>query len=279
LASRVGGVVVAGNYVEYDALDASQRKVMRRSVVNLRTNRVRALPPPPAGCGFDWLLDDGRPAWICGDGHQLTVVVGAERTPLPDDFSRGVVGTIMVGRRWIHYFYTDHAGHGGAEVFVSRVPGARSARSTATVVPDLDWPTLFRPMCAPLRRHYVPPLNDSLNDFRYDPWDTFVYDRPFGVTVRRVFELDRCGTDAAVTLAHDVSRWGMAGGIVAWSTESRRRVRAYDARSGRRYAWSVSDFRGGEINDVRVAPSAIVVTTFVRSSNTLRLWTLRLPRR
>jgi hypothetical protein len=120
------------------------------------------------------------------------------------------------------------------------------------VVSDLNAPGLFRRMCEPLRRERV----ESSDYYWSSPtMEPFEYDRPWGLTIRRIGRaieeevlLERCGAAKARVVGH--CRYGceqlqLGGGWATWRV--RRRIALLDLSTGRRRVFTPHNPSRGEV--------------------------------
>jgi hypothetical protein len=194
----------------------------------------------PAGCrlGDAGALRADRLVLTCSGAPRLLDLASGASGPVPGAAQAGIggpaSGVIGAGAVW------GEGWAGDATVFF-RLDGAAAERGqgTATQVPDLDAPGLWRELCAPLERT---PASDEF-ERAFLP---YAYAPPLGLSHRafeyRPLRVDRCGArplrlsrcPRACTAVH------LGAGSIAWREHGS--VRLYRAAGGRRARWRAGRF-------------------------------------
>jgi hypothetical protein len=236
-------------------------------------------------------LGGGRIAWKC------------ESFPtrfLLQDFASGAVTTvddrelgeseaatpIGLGQRWLNAIRWGY--HWTAVSYYDLLTGAwREELTSPRVYPNLDSPGLAETMCRPLRRIHAPE-----DDYEVVPmYVPFFYQRPFGVGVRDLgyrqgrgelyrIELQRCGSQKTTVVGRcrgycaDVE---LSGGLITWSDG--RALRAYAARSGRRYSWPYARFGplAASVTITHTPQRLIASVEPPRGGRDWQIWSARVP--
>jgi hypothetical protein len=218
--------------------------VRSTAVFDEHTRRTRELP----GACYTIAVGSGFLLAGCVD-QPLRVFDLARRTdqaiaPIPwqpaagNDDPRNSVPA--VGTSWLA-FEQEHTRGGTSRRYEDWRTGRILPEPGATSYPDLDAPTLVRPLCKPLRR----PFDSFALAF-----DDYQYERPYGARTNLQGELllDRCGQRHPAVVAHRGSSIQLASGILSWLTvhpgDDRRPWRyvlhARLLRAGRTLTWRVT---------------------------------------
>jgi hypothetical protein len=171
---------------------------------------------------------------------------------------------MRVGQQWASAISNRYRSEGLMVRFALDGRSPIWAEGRRSEVPDLDRPSLWRPLCAPLQRQRLPQP-----DLGAGPkFAAFAYSPPFGRSMRDRFELaqghaplrvGRCGHARPVTLSHcrDGCRAVRFGaGAVAWV--QRQRIHVYRA-TGRPTSRSTRPFGARAV--AIPTPHALVVST------------------
>lgn len=184
---------------------------------NERTRRTRLVaggcPVVAVGSGFLLVGCIDQP-WRVFDLARGTdqAIAPIPWEPAPPGNNDRINTVAGIGSRWLA-FRQESSPHGN--VIVRRYENWHTGRVLpepgAASFPDLDVPTLVRPLCKPLRRTF----NDESLAF-----DEYQYERPYGARKDRREELtlDRCGRRRGTVLAHSASSIQLASGILTWVT-------------------------------------------------------------
>ena len=238
---------------------------------------------PPAGC-FGGSAGDGKVIWNCGEkGHGLVVdIKSGARTNIDTDQQTSGIDTtwnwVGVGPEWAALEATGY--------HFTRFPSYYNLRDRRTayqdfnrpeLVPDLDMPGLWRPLCAGLTQtryddHDVYPEQTRFRPYRYE--------RPYGLEfVPNRVTLYRCGGRPPVVLGRTANpSIDLKGGLVAWTSGTR--IWAYDVRRRQKTSWRIADFARGSVTGgptVALTDGHLLVAMQVRGVD--RVFAVRRPDR
>jgi hypothetical protein len=194
--------------------------------------------PPGCGPGGEGALRGDRLVLACADGARLMDLASGAAQPVPGAAAAGIggpdSGVLSAGSVWAEGWTRD------ATVFFE-LAGARVDRSegAANELPELDSPSLWRRMCAPLTR-----TRDRDGYRRFLP---YAYSPPLGLDHRafpyRPLRVDRCGRERTLRLSRCRRACVAAhvgAGSVAW--RERGRIRLYRGATRRRASWPAREF-------------------------------------
>jgi hypothetical protein len=172
-------------------------------------------------------IGGGYVLWACfRPSYQPHALIGDIRTgavidaPDPDGYGGSLgSGLQAIGSSWIRAETGEYHAHGSA--FLNWHTGAFSQAAPTNAVPDLDAPSLWTPLCAPLVRRPNDPsgfdTGPAYPDFQYRP--------PFGVQQsngdRGALLLHRCGQRRATVLDRCRDECGseqLGSGSLTWSS-------------------------------------------------------------
>jgi hypothetical protein len=229
----------------------------------------------PAGCrsGDPGALRGDRLVLACPDGSRLLDVASGAVGPVPGAGAAGIggpdSGVLTAGRFWAEGWDRD------ATVFF-RLDGSAVDRGegTAAQLPDLDAPTLWRPLCPPLQRTRAE--RDEEPDRTYLP---YAYSPPLGLEHRafdyRALRVERCGHERPLRLSRcrrACVAVQLGAGSIAW--RERGRIRLFRGASRRRAHWRARRF-GREAQPFPTRDHVIVAAGRYRAYS---VWSVRAPR-